>query len=113
MKVVIRPNERTKHPGGQFVPETHAAVSCINEWIDQQPELVSGTEAARGVGMPTLEVRGITVNAFAQPYRFYLLQRVQNEYEALDDNARSDVDTMLTACDMKAIVDIRLSRNIG
>ena len=102
-----------KHLAIDFVPETRAASMCINEWIDQQADLAPGTEVERGVGLGTFAVRGVTINALAQPYRFYLLKRVQDEYASLDDQDRKDVDSMLTACDMSALLDITLSREIG
>lgn len=96
-----------------FVPETQAAAICINEWIDQQTDLAPGTEVARGVGLGTFEVRGVTINALAQPYRFYLLKRVQDEYAALDPDDQRDIAAMLAACDMTAILEAKLSREIG
>ena len=96
-----------------FVPETRAASSCINDWIDQQADLVPGTEVERGIGLGTFEVRGVTINALAQPYRFYLLKRVQDEFASLDDQEQKDVVHLLTACGMSALLDLKLSREIG
>jgi len=96
-----------------FVPETQAAADCINAWIDRQETLEPGTIIERGVGLGTFEARGVTINAMAQPYRFYLLKRVQDAYAAMDAASKVDVDAMLAACDMSAVLDIRLSREIG
>lgn len=96
-----------------FVPETQAASSYINDWIDQQADLVPGTEVERGVGLGTFEVRGVTINALAQPYRFYLLKRVQDEFASLDDQDQKDVAHLLTTCGMSALLDLKLSREIG
>lgn len=96
-----------------FVPETQAAADCINAWIDTQETLEPGTIIERGVGLGTFEARGVTINAMAQPYRFYLLKRVQDAYAAMDAASKVDVDAMLAACDMSAVLDIRLSREIG
>ena len=102
-----------KHIAIDFVPETRVAAQCINDWLDTQQDLAQGTEVIRGIGMGSFEVHGTTINALAQPYRFYLLKRVQDEYESLDDNGKKDVADMLSACDMKAVLDIRLTRDIG
>lgn len=96
-----------------FVPETRAVAACINKWIDAQEGLQSGTLVERGVGLGTFEVRGVSINALAQPYRFYLLKRVQDVYAALDDANKADVDAMLTACDMRDVLDMTLTRDIG
>jgi len=102
-----------KHLAVDFVPETKSAADLINAWIDAQDELPPGTVAARSAGQATFEVRGTTISAMAQPYRFYLLKRVQDEHAALDDAAKIEVEAMLAACDMTDVLDIRLSRDIG
>lgn len=96
-----------------FVPETVAAAACINNWIAQQDSLLPGTEAARGVGQARFELRGATVTALAQPYRFYLLQRVQDLFESLTGKERQDVIALFDACDMSDLLTTKLSRRIG
>lgn len=96
-----------------FVPETRAAAECINSWIDAQEGLQPGTLVERGVGLGSFKVRGQDINALAQPYRFYLLKRVQDAYAALDDAGKAEVDALLAAGDMSEILDIKLSREIG
>ena len=49
----------------------------------------------------------------AQPFRFYALKRVQDEYDALNQAHRTDVDALLAACDMSELLDMRLPREIG
>ncbi|MBQ63223.1 MAG: glutathione S-transferase [Gammaproteobacteria bacterium] len=102
-----------KHIAIDFVPETKAAAHCINDWLDSQKDLTPGTPLLRGVGLGSFEVHGTTINALAQPYRFYLLKRVQDEYASLDDQSKKGVAGMLSACDMKAVLDLKLTRGIG
>jgi glutathione S-transferase len=102
-----------KHLATDFVPETRAAAICINEWLDNQAQLDPGTEVARGVGAGSFELQGTTINALAQPFRFYLLKRVQDEVASLDDKAKADVMNLLSACDMVEILDMTLTRDIG
>ena len=95
-----------------FVPESRAAAECINRWLaEHKPE--PGTAAERFLGMCEFEVRGQPVKAVAQPYRFYLLQRVQQDYSALQPAGQSQIDRMLTACGMSDILSIRLDRQLG
>ena len=96
-----------------FVPETAAAAACINNWIAQQDSLLPGTEVARGVGQARFELRGTTVTALAQPYRFYLLQRVQDLFESLAGKELRDVTALFDACDMSDLLTTKLSRRIG
>lgn len=96
-----------------FVPETQAAAACINDWLAEQSDLESGSEVVRGVGLASFEVRGVQINALAQPYRFYLLARVQEEFAALGEADRQAVSELLSACDMIPVLETRLSRKIG
>jgi hypothetical protein len=96
-----------------FVPETRAAAAVINDWLAEQGNIPAGTEVARGVGFGSFELRGVTINALAQPYRFYLLKRVQDEYAALNTSDKRDVFELLTACNMAELLALKLNRNIG
>ena len=96
-----------------FVPETLAAAETIDAWIAAQDDLAPGTEVPRGVGFCRFTLRGVEINALAQPYRFYLLARVQDACAALDAADRADVEALLTACGMAPLLDVRLSRGIG
>lgn len=99
-----------------FVPETRAAADVINRWLaENQPE--AGTPAvgrsAHAIGTAEFTVRGETITALAQPYRFYLLQRVQSAYASLDSAGRAAVDEMLDACGLSAILGTTLDRRIS
>lgn len=102
-----------KHIAIDFVPETLAAADCINAWIEGQDELPAGTTVARGVGMANFKIRGQDVDALAQPYRFYLLKRVQDEYAALAEADQVAVRKLLTECDLWPVMGSTLSRDIG
>ena len=96
-----------------FVPETLAAAEAINAWISRQGELAPGAACVRGVGTCEFDVRGTVVSALAQPYRFYLLKRAQDEYAALDADDRHSLDAMLESCNMTVLLDATLTRDIG
>jgi hypothetical protein len=98
-----------------FVPETRAAADFINTWLaENQPE--AGAPAvgrlAQAMGTAEFRLRGETITALAQPYRFYLLQRVQSIYSDLNSTGRAAVDKMLDACGMAAILSATLDRKI-
>lgn len=98
-----------------FVLETRAAATFINAWLSEhQPE--SGAPAvgrlAPPMGTAEFTVRGKTITALAQPYRFYLLQRVQGIYANLNSADRDTVDEMLDAGGMLDILSMTLHRRI-
>ena len=95
-----------------FVPETIAAAGVINEWLtENQPE--PGATAERMLGAGQFTVRGQELSSVAQPYRFYLLQRVQANYDSLDVNDKASVDEMLASCGMSDLLASRLDRQLG
>jgi len=102
-----------RHIAIDLVPETEAAATCINNWIDQQPALASGAQVERGVGMASYQIDNVTINALAQPYRFYLLSRVQKEFGELSEVDKSGVMDLLKVCNMDSLLDCKISRNIG
>ncbi len=59
------------------------------------------------------EAAGLKLNAIAQPYRFFLLKRVQEAVTALDDQARERVDDLLARSNMADVLAARLDREIG
>jgi glutathione S-transferase len=96
-----------------FVPETLAAAEFINGWLAAQGELPAETPLERGYGLAPFEVEGATIHALAQPYRFYLLQRVHADFDALAPDERSAVEEMLEQCHLLPVLSARLTRAIG
>lgn len=99
-----------------FVPETRAAAEHINAWLAaNRPE--AGAPAvgrlAQGIGTAGFTLRGQPVTALAQPYRFYLLQRVQDSYAAMSPEEKSRVDDLLESCGMSAVLAATLDRRIA
>ena len=96
-----------------FVPETVAAGAAINEWLEAETELAPGSEVPRVAGVAEFEVKGSGMRAAAQPFRFYLLKRVQNEYARLVEPERAAATELLERCGMQALLDAKLARDIG
>lgn len=93
-----------------FVPETLAAAQTINQWIAEQDNLTPGTKCERAVGFASFDVRGTKVNAIAQPYRFYLLKRAQDELTNMDVTSRQRVMALLDQAGMTAAIEAKLTR---
>ena len=70
------------------VPETLAAAELINSWLaEHRPEAgaVAVGRLAEALGTADFSVRGETIIALAQPYRFYLLLCAQHVFADLSD----------------------------
>ena len=105
--------EVLKHIAIDFIPETKAAAETINDWLQQNKTMEPNTIAERHVGIAGFEVEGTTINAIAQPYRFYLLSRVQNYVDSLTGSDKEGVFELLHSCGLSELMQMRLSREIG
>lgn len=98
-----------------FVPETIAAADHINAWLAKnQPEegsVATGREAM-AIGTAEFSVRGQTISAWSNPYRFLMLRRLQEIYGALTPDQRVSVDQMLDAGGMLPVLYCTLERQI-
>ncbi len=102
-----------QHMATDFVPETLAAAEAINRWLGANSP-AAGTPIPRAVSeMAEFEAAGLKVKAIAQPYRFFLLKRVQEAVAALNDRARERVDDLLARSNMADVLAARLDREIG
>jgi glutathione S-transferase len=95
-----------------FVPETRSAAAAINQWL-QENRPQAGDTAERFLGQCQFELRGQTMTSAAQPYRFFLLQRVQAIYDALGADDQQAVREMLDRCDMGDLLVIRLDQSVA
>ena len=97
-----------------YVPETRAACEAINAWLAEQEDLVPGTTVERRVGEDAVfDLAGTEISVAAQPFRFYVLKRVQDEFEALEEAGRAAAVELLSACGMRELLDLKLTRAIG
>jgi|TARA_B110000196_G_scaffold308818_1_gene309814 hypothetical protein len=63
--------------------------------------------------MATFGVEGCSISAVAQPFRFYLLKRLQEEVAANSAETRLELGQMLASVNMQALLDMTLTREIG
>jgi len=106
LKAVLR------HAAEDLVPETQAAARFIDEWLEGQKDLEEGAVLERGVGMCSFELRGTTVNALAQPYRIFLLQRLQDACAAMPAEDRKAVEELLAEVGLDPLLQIRTQRRV-
>jgi glutathione S-transferase len=95
-----------------FVPETRAACDAINSWLMDNPGIESETQAERFLTMCSFDVEGVEISTIAQPFRFFLLARVQNIYETLNEVQREEVFALLRRCNMDVLLQTKLSRDL-
>ncbi len=100
-----------------YLPEILAHVDYANQWLAERPELPaqsSGFDKAskRDIGAVDFEWRGITLNTWVMPYRFYLLQYLQDSFTDASDEARSSIEGLFTDCGLQALLSAKTKRRV-
>ncbi|MDB9805075.1 glutathione S-transferase N-terminal domain-containing protein [Porticoccaceae bacterium] len=100
-----------------LVPETYAAAAVINQWLaDNQPEPGTSAQGLLGhrmFGMAEFNLRGQSISAVAQSYRFVILQKLQQQYAQWESAQQQEVTDLLQRCGLESLLDIKLDRELG
>ena len=102
-----------RHAAIDLVPETCAVARFTNDWLRANPGIAAGTPVVRGLGMTTFEVDGQSMTAMAQPFRLFLLARIQDSLAASSATERSRLEAFLASVDMTPLIDCPIERRIG
>ncbi|MEQ3746069.1 MAG: glutathione S-transferase family protein [Henriciella sp.] len=96
-----------------YVPEISVHVTFTNDWLSEQdaPTLKPGA-LGRGIGMATFEWRGHTIQTAVMPYRFYLLQRVTDAFDALNASDKADVKSLFDETGLAPLLHLKTSRRV-
>ena len=94
-----------------FMPECKAAAECINQWLaDNNP--ASGDKIERGVGFGEFQVRDTKITALAQPWRFFLLARMQKAFNELDNAPKEEVRSLMQELGLESLLTLTIDREV-
>lgn len=101
----------------EYLPEITAHVDHANGWLARRPDLEAGTNglddpAARTIGMCTFTWRGQSLTSAVMPYRFYVLQRLQDHFDGGADPARKTMLSVLTETHLEPLLRVRTTRRV-
>jgi glutathione S-transferase len=97
--------------GEDLVPESKAAAECINQWLaDNNP--APGDPVERGVGRGEFELRGTKITALAQPWRFFLLARMQKTFNELDEPPKEEVRDLIRDLGLESLLALTIDRRV-
>ena len=63
--------------------------------------------------MAEFTVGGEIIAAGAQPYRFFMLQKVQDEYLKFSESDKLSVSELLEQCGLKELLNIKLKQRLA
>lgn len=103
--------------GRSYLPELKSLVDFLNAHLGQTPNIEPGTPVitdknARVLGGFQVEIGDQTYSIAARHFSIWMLQRVQDAFDALDADEAADVDRMLDSVGLSDITKLRTSRRM-
>lgn len=96
-----------------YLPEITAHIDFANDWLKgQDAPAMKPAALGRGIGMATFDWRGHTISTAVMPYRFYLLQRLTDAFDALDDADKGAIESLFEETGLTPILRLKASRRV-
>lgn len=103
-----------RYIGEEYLPEIAAHVDFANRWLEHNPNPAeTHNPRDRSIGMATFSWRGHKISTAVMPYRFYLLQRLQDTYNHLDGEQQSEVRDLFAETGLESLIDLHTSRRVA
>lgn len=100
-----------------YLPEISAHIEFANRWLDERPTLPAGSNGfdkptERAIGSAEFDWRGIRLTTSVMPYRFYLLQKLQDHYAQADTGNRKCIASIFADAGLQKLLTDRVKRRI-
>jgi len=100
-----------------YLPEIEAFVDFTNNWLTRQLDLrsgdiVGGDAKARAIGSCTFAWSGHDLTVGVLPYRIYLLQKIQDAFDELEEGEKEPVNKLLESTGLLKITQTRCDRRV-
>lgn len=100
-----------------FMPEMIAHIEFANQWLSERPDLVAGTNGLkdptqRYIGTAEFPWRGVTLKTSVLPYRFYLLQFLQDEYEQSNPEDKQGIEEHFARYGLLPLLTSKTARRV-
>ncbi|WP_337660911.1 glutathione S-transferase N-terminal domain-containing protein [Erythrobacter sp. Alg231-14] len=100
-----------------YVPEITAHVDRANSWLEANPEVETGAQTNNksmksGLGLAPFEWRGAAINTVVIPYRFYLLQRLQDAFDRQPQEGQTAIRAIFESTGLETLFTLRTNRRM-
>ena len=100
-----------------YLPEVRAFVGFTNDWLAAHPGIETGSTGLprpqdRIIGQVDFVWRGHDIRVNVMPYRLYLLQKVQDDFDRASPAARSAMEALLEETGLSEITSLRTTRRV-
>ena len=101
-----------------FLPEIVAHIDFTNKWLASKPDLQAGSNGLddptqRFIGMTQFSWRGIELRTSVIPYRFYLLQYLQDAHSQAGGAEQRAIESIFTDCGLSSLLTTRTTRRVA
>lgn len=100
-----------------YLPELEAAAAFANAWLAERPDLPAGTNGLpragdRSLGIVRFPWRGVELAVGVLPYRFWLLQRVQEAFARANTASQAKIASLLGVVGLERVLTLQTSRRV-
>jgi glutathione S-transferase len=100
-----------------WLPELAAHIDFANHWLADNPEVAPGTNglpnpAARSIGFAPFTWRGHEISTAVMPYRFWMLQRIQDGFATLPLDAQGRISNVLDRVGLGTLLSLKTNRRV-
>jgi len=97
----------------EYLGEITAHVEFANGWLAERENTdPSQRGLGRGIGMASFDWRGHEIATAVMPYRFFLLQRLTDWVDGLNDKDRMAVGALFAETGLASILDLQTTRRV-
>ena len=100
-----------------WLPELAAHTAFANQWLAENPDIPAGTNGlpnpgGRMIGFAPFSWRGHEISTAVMPYRFWMLQRIQDAFAAITPEAQARVRIILDDAGLGDMLSLRTNRRV-
>ncbi|WP_298303498.1 glutathione S-transferase C-terminal domain-containing protein [uncultured Erythrobacter sp.] len=100
-----------------YLAEITAHVERANSWLERHPDIETGSSTNNksmksGMGLAPFAWRGAQIETVVIPYRFCLLQRLHDAFEAQSTENQGAIRTTLQGVELDSLLDLKTNRRI-
>lgn len=101
----------------EYLAEITAHIEFTNAWLAERPDLEAGTNGldkpgTRFIGSCGFQWRGIELQTSVMPYRFYLLQRIQDCYDRASKAEQAAIEAVFEQTGLLPLLSTRTTRRV-
>jgi glutathione S-transferase len=101
----------------EYLPELQAHVDFANQWLRSHESLETGTNGldkpdARFIGLAEFDWRGIRLKTMVMPYRFYLLQKIQDGFAQANTQEQKAIEVLFAEVGLSSVLQMKTDRRV-